>query len=164
MNIALFNFIFYSSSNSIIGKIALFLSYPFAYGVIFILIIWAIFLSKNKMFNFSLLFLSGLSSWVMAFVLKGILQVNRPFVDLNIIPLYKETGYSFPSEHMAVFTAIAVSMFLIDKRAGLVFSVIAILIGLSRIAIGVHYPLDIVGGLAVGLITSLIFIEIFKKV
>jgi membrane-associated phospholipid phosphatase len=65
---------------------------------------------------------------------------------------------------MAVFTSVAVCMFLINKKAGIIFSIFAIFIGLSRIIIGVHYPFDIFGGLAVGLIISLITSEIFKKV
>jgi len=142
----------------------MFLSYPFTYGLIILLILWAIFFSNRKMYNFSLLFLSGLSSWIMASALKNILQLNRPFVNLDILPLYKETGFSFPSEHMVVFTAIAVSMFLINKTAGYIFLIIAILIGLSRIILGVHYPVDIMGGFVVGLIVSLIFKEIFKKI
>jgi len=164
LNQNIFNFFYSFSSNSIIAKSALFLSYPFTYGVLFVLIIWAIFLSKNKIYNFSLLFLSGFFSWVVSSVLKVIWQVNRPFIDLHLIPLYQETGFSFPSNHMAVFTAIAFSMFLINKKAGFVFLLIAFFIGFSRIVIGVHYPIDILGGFIVGLIISLIFREIFKKI
>lgn len=164
MNTEIFFQLYSLSSNPLITKVAMFLSYPFTYGLIILLILWAIFFSNRKMYNFSLLFLSGLSSWIMASALKNILQLNRPFVNLDILPLYKETGFSFPSEHMVVFTAIAVSMFLINKTAGYIFLIIAILIGLSRIILGVHYPVDIMGGFVVGLIVSLIFKEIFKKI
>ena len=158
------NLLYNLSHIPIIAKVALFLSYPFTYGVIFLLIIWALFLSHRKMYNFSLLFLSVISSWLFAAFIKSIVRINRPFVDLGITPLYQESGFSFPSEHSAVFMAIAVSMFLINKKAGFVFLLIAILIGLSRIVIGVHYPIDILGGFAVGFIISLIFTEIFKKI
>ena len=164
MNLYLFNLIFSLSSNYIFAKLALFVSYPLTYGIISLLLIWAIFISKRKMFNFSLFFMSGLFSWILSNIIKNILRLNRPFIDLHITPLYKEVGFSFPSEHMAVFTAIAVCMFFINKKAGYIFSFIAILVGLSRVIIGVHYPVDILGGAIVGLIMSLIFIEIFKKV
>jgi len=164
MNTEIFYFFYNLSSIPFIAKLSLFLSYPFTYGVIFFLIVWVIFLSKRKMFNFSLLFLSGIFSWTTAALLKLIFHINRPFIAEGVIPLYKETGFSMPSEHMAVFTAIAVSIFLISKRAGIIFSIIAILIGLSRIIIGVHYPLDIVVGAIVGLCVSLIITKIFKKI
>ncbi len=164
MNTELFYFFYNLSNTPFIAKASLFLSYPFTYGVIFILFIWVIFFSKRKMFNLSLLFLSSFFSWITAAILKIIFHVDRPFITEGIIPLYKETGLSMPSEHMAVFSAIAISMFLIDKRAGVLFSIIAIFIGFSRIIIGVHYPIDILAGAIVGLIISLITIKIFKKI
>jgi undecaprenyl-diphosphatase len=164
MNIIIFNYFFNLSLIPVIAKLALFLSYPFTYGLIFLLIFWAIFLSRKKMFNFSLLFLSVVFSWITASFIKNTLRFSRPYLELNIVPLFEETGFSFPSEHMAIFTAIAISMFLIDKRAGYIFSLIAILIGLSRIVIGVHYPVDILGGAIVGIVISLIFTSIYKKI
>ncbi len=164
MNNFIFNFLYNLSNYPFFAKLAIFLSYPFTYGVLVVLMIWAIFISKRKMYNFSLLFLSGFFAWIVSSLLKVIWQVNRPFISLHLTPLYKETGFSFPSDHASVFAAIAVSMFLINKKAGLAFSLIAILIGLSRIVIGVHYPIDIIGGFVVGLIISLIFREIFKKI
>lgn len=116
------------------------------------------------MFNFSLLFLSGFSAWFIANIFKNIFKINRPFVDLNINPLVRDVGFSFPSEHATVFMAITVSMFLINKKAGFVFLFLTILIGLSRVVIGVHYPVDIIGGFVVGIIISMIFVEIFKKI
>lgn len=164
MNHSIFYILYNLSSIPIISKIALFLSYPFTYFVIFLLIIWAVFISQRKMYNFSLLFLSGLTSWLVSNILKNIIRMNRPFVDLNIIPVYKEIGFSFPSQHMAVFIAIATSMFFINRKAGYVFLIIAFLIGISRVIIGVHYPVDLLGGLVVGVLVSLIFIELFKKI
>lgn len=162
------NSIFYIINNfSIIPWVAdsaIFLSYLFTYLLIFSLIIWAIFFSQKKMYNFSLLFLSGIFSWFIANILKSLLRINRPFIDLGFSPLRLESGFSFPSEHMTIFTAIATAMFLINKKAGFIFLIIAILIGLSRIIIGVHSPLDILGGLFVGGLVGLIFIKIFKKI
>jgi len=164
MNLHLFNSIFFLSNNPIIAKLSLFISYPFTYIGIIVLIIWAIFLSKRKMYDFSLFFLSGFFSWAVASFIKNTLQINRPHVDLDIIPLYKEIGFSFPSEHMAVYTAFTISMFLINKKFGYVFLFFSIIVGVSRIIIGVHYPVDILGGFFVGLIISLIFTELFKKI
>lgn len=162
------NSIFYIINNfSIIPWVAdsaIFLSYLFTYLLIFSLIIWAIFFSQKKMYNFSLIFMSGIFAWLVASILKRLLRINRPFIDFGFSPLHFETGFSFPSEHMTIFTAIAMVMFLINKKAGIVFLIIAILIGLSRIVIGVHYPLDILGGLFVGGLVGLIFIKIFKKI
>ncbi len=164
MNNEIFYLINNLSTIPIVADLAIFLSYLFTYLLIFLLIIWAIFFSQKKMYNFSLLFLSGIFSWLIANILKITMKVNRPFVDLGIIPLRLEDGFSFPSQHMAVFTALSVAMFLINRKAGFVFLIIAILIGLSRIVVGVHYPFDILGGLFVGALVGLIFIKMFKKI
>ncbi len=164
MNNEIFYIMYNLSTIPIVANSALFLSYLFTYLLIFSLIIWAIFVSQKKMYNFSLLFLSGISSWLVANILKITMKINRPFVELGINPLHHEVGFSFPSQHMAVFTALSVAMFLINKRAGFVFLIIAILIGFSRIIVGVHYPLDILGGLFVGALVGFIIIKIFKKI
>jgi len=144
--------------------LAYFLSYPLTYILIILVLVWAIFFSKRKMFNFSLIFLTGIFSWVIANIIKNILKINRPFIDLDIVALYQDTGFSFPSEHMTVLTAIAVVLYYINKKIGIVFFIITILIGLSRIIIGAHYPIDIIGGLIVGILIALGFIKIFKKI
>jgi undecaprenyl-diphosphatase len=146
------------------ANLSLFLSYFFTYILIFLLIIFFIFFGKRKMYNFSLLFLSGIFSWILANIFKNIFSINRPFIDLNIAPLYSEVGYSFPSVHMTVLTAISFIVFSLNKKIGIIFFMISIITGVSRIIIGVHYPLDILGGLILGLIVSFSLIKIFKQI
>jgi undecaprenyl-diphosphatase len=57
---------------------------------------------------------------------------------------------SFPSDHAAVAFAIAFAVLAFSRRSGIVFLVAATLIGLSRIALGMHYPSDVLAGVAVG--------------
>lgn len=164
LNNEIFYAIYNLSTIPWIADLAIFLSYLFTYLLLFSLVIWAIFFSQKKMYSFSLLFLSGIFSWFAANIIKSIVRINRPFVDLGITPLHSEIGFSFPSEHMSVFMAIAVAMFLLNKKAVIVFLIIAILIGLSRIVIGVHYPLDIIAGIFVGALVGLFFTKLFKKI
>jgi undecaprenyl-diphosphatase len=116
------------------------------------------------MYTFSLLFLSGISSWVVATTLKLVFRTTRPFIEENIVPLYLETGFSFPSSHAAVFASIAVAMFAINKRVGVVLSIIAVFVGISRMVIGVHYPVDVGGGLLLGALVGYLFTKLFKKI
>jgi len=164
MNTEIFLYFFNFSHYARIGELAFFVSYPFFYSILVLLLIWALFFSAKKMFDFSLLFLSATSAWVVSTILKMIFHVERPFIKMNISPLFFERSFSFPSDHMAVFSAIAISMFLIDKRAGVIFSIFAILVGLSRMVLGVHYPLDILGGLLIGLFVGIFYIRIFRKI
>src|SRR4051812_8722936 len=57
---------------------------------------------------------------------------------------------SFPSDHAAVAFAIAFAVLAFSRRGGIVFLAAATVIGLSRIALGMHYPSDVLAGVAVG--------------
>lgn len=57
---------------------------------------------------------------------------------------------SFPSDHAAVAVAIAFAVMAFSRRAGLLFLAAATLIALSRVALGMHYPSDVLAGMVVG--------------
>lgn len=79
---------------------------------------------------------------------------HRPFVtfpnkvvELDVI----QDLTSFPSTHTIFVFAIAVSLWLSDlRKVAAPLIVLAIALGLSRIAVGVHYPFDILGGAILG--------------
>ncbi len=97
-------------------------------------------------------FFSGFSAFVVAALLKGFIHMDRSFVQFNtVLPLFSpDQKYSFPSSHATFFSALAVSIFLSHKKAGYIFMFFAFLIGLARIIAGVHFPLDILAGFALG--------------
>ena len=57
---------------------------------------------------------------------------------------------SFPSDHAAAAFAIAFAVLAFSRRGGLLFLAGATLIGLSRVALGMHYPSDVLAGTVVG--------------
>jgi len=65
--------------------------------------------------------------------------------------------YSFPSGHtISAFSAATFLSFLFRRGAPLFFF-IAILTGLSRIYVGAHFPLDVLGGMTIGISVTAIF-------
>ncbi|MFT7557741.1 MAG: membrane-associated phospholipid phosphatase [Planctomycetota bacterium] len=97
------------------------------------------------------------AAWAVAQVLKYIFQVPRPFLlyPESITPLVDMSSYSFPSGHAAVLMALAVWMIgMRPKWFGVFLVVAALLGGLSRIVAGVHTPLDVVAGWALGYIVG----------
>lgn len=75
----------------------------------------------------------------------------RPFYarPVNLL-FYYPTDSSFPSNATTVGFAIAVSVWLRNRRAGVGFTLAALLLGFARIFCGVHYPGDVVAGALLG--------------
>jgi len=65
---------------------------------------------------------------------------------------YTCTDPSFPSNSAAIAFAFAMGTWFIDRRASIFLFAIAALWSFSRAYCGVHYPLDIVGGAAIGIL------------
>lgn len=83
---------------------------------------------------------------------------ERPFLVMPEVGNYKNflkvTEYtkSFPSGHTALAFALAMVLFLYNKKTGIAAFAVAFLVGLGRILMGVHWPLDVLGGIGVGIL------------
>ena len=63
---------------------------------------------------------------------------------------------SFPSDHATAAFAIAVSILLRSRRIGLLALAMAVVLAVARVAVGVHYPSDVVGGALIGTSVALL--------
>ncbi|MEK7608008.1 MAG: phosphatase PAP2 family protein [Patescibacteria group bacterium] len=78
----------------------------------------------------------------------------RPNTLLGLPSLFAETSSSFPSGHAAFFFALATGIYFMNRRLGIALFALSFLMGIARVAAGVHWPLDIAGGLAVGMFSA----------
>ncbi len=85
----------------------------------------------------------------------------RPFLALGFTPMFPESSNSFPSSHATVLITLAYFAYTLNKRAGIWLFVFALLNGFARVYAGVHWPLDIVGGFAVGLVSFWLTLKAF---
>lgn len=98
----------------------------------------------------------GGAAYVAIYILEHIVQRGRPEAILNandFILRASQDGYGFPSGHMGVMTAVAVTVWpYFSWPLRILAVVLTVLVGWSRIYLGVHFPLDIVGGFLIGLV------------
>ncbi|MBI2610346.1 phosphatase PAP2 family protein [Candidatus Kaiserbacteria bacterium] len=127
------------------------LIYAVAVCVVLILV------SKRKYAYAFGLSISVASAGILILILKGLVERARPPGEFQA---YLETWYSFPSAHAALAVALYGFLLLlawrrIDRQiwryVGIVgMALTIILVSLSRIYLGVHYPSDVLGGVLLG--------------
>ncbi|HEY4497989.1 MAG TPA: phosphatase PAP2 family protein [Candidatus Paceibacterota bacterium] len=79
-------------------------------------------------------------------------QQPRPFelLDVSKQLLYHTAGNALPSGHATAAFALATAVFLWSRKWGLVLYAAALLVGISRIIGGIHWPTDIIAGAIIG--------------
>jgi undecaprenyl-diphosphatase len=91
-------------------------------------------------------------------VLSHLVDRARPFVS-DPGGVHQFTHHAadagFPSDHATASFAIATAIVLRNRRWGIVALVLATLLALTRVAIGVHYPSDVLAGAALGAATAI---------
>lgn len=93
---------------------------------------------------------SGVLSFAVA-LLAGLVYVNpRPFISEHIVPLIPHApDNGFPSDHALLVGLIASVLYPFDRRVSAVLWVIAIVVAASRVFVGVHHSVDVVGSFVI---------------
>jgi undecaprenyl-diphosphatase len=128
---------------------------------------------KKKTWLFALFLVLTLiaSDVTSSYILKNVINRLRPCRELDLKPLIYSFGqkcggkFGFVSSHAA--NSVALLFFSIRsldfKHSGIHFLwIIPILVGFSRIYLGVHYPGDILGGAVVGLFWGWCFSKMYR--
>lgn len=113
------------------------------------------FIYKKKFYTLSFLCIGTFGSIAIGWVLKFLVDRPRPSVVSHLVPSY---GASFPSAHSIYAASLAcITLYLIrhlssSRRLFLLLFVgcWAMVMGLSRIYLGVHYPSDVMAGWGLG--------------
>jgi len=110
----------------------------------------------------------GLADLSSHLILKTIFERVRPCSDLpNVhLLLYNNcpTTYSFPSNHAVNCFTAAMMVSFFYKKTGVLLFLLAMLVAISRVYIGVHYPFDTVGGAMWGMLGATVVLISANKI
>lgn len=110
-----------------------------------------------------LVFACSVGTGLIMWLLKGVFERERPSIVTHIDP---PGGHSFPSGHSMISAALYMTLATLIARTLerrrlkvfviLVGALLTMLVGLSRMYLGVHYPTDVIAGWTAGAIWALI--------
>lgn len=126
--------------------------------------------------------LIGAATLIITFIitnlcLKPWIARTRPYEVIEGLTriIEKQSDRSFPSGHTANSMAVGVSLWLVSRKyemlgdkklyfpktAGWIVLIWSILVGLSRLYVGVHFPTDVLGGAIIAIVDSLIVYHLY---
>ena len=94
-----------------------------------------------------------IASYAVGFLLKHYIAKPRPFLQLGAVhQRWTDSGTSFPSGHVMLATVVMLCILpYLPKWLKWLVPVVILAVALSRIYLGLHTPIDVIGGFAVGL-------------
>lgn len=112
------------------------------------------------------LFSAGLALLINQAIAKLIWDRKRPFAAHPSAHVWGARTHdaSFPSDHASASFAIGFAVVMFDRAVGALFLAAALAIGVGRVFVGEHYPLDVAAGCLVGLAAALVVVKLGRPV
>lgn len=163
MNMELFRLINnLANKNSVLDNIMIFFSKDVPYifmaavAIIFILGIWKKNVEYRKVaFN---TFVITVINLMLSFMIGSIYYVDRPFVHNKVNLLFPHVrDASFPSDHVTGTMSIAFGLRKYNKLLSGILTTISIIVAFSRVYVGQHYPIDVLGAYIIVFAASYIY-------
>ncbi|MES2214089.1 MAG: phosphatase PAP2 family protein [Patescibacteria group bacterium] len=108
--------------------------------------------------------ISAAVSYAIAKAVSHLYVDPRPFVVTHVAPLIPHAADNgFPSDHALLVGVVASVVSLYDRRFGAVLWFIAFLVGISRVIVGVHHLVDILGSFLIASVSSYVVYRMWQR-
>ena len=116
--------------------------------------------------------LGGLAAFVLVRLLAAEINIARPFASYWPVSAPSDMPYvfdglrrlaSFPGDHAAMLAALAAALFFWNRQLGWLMTGAALVMCLCRVAVGFHYPLDVMAGAFIGFACVWLPLNAYRK-
>lgn len=149
-------------------KVVVFFASYLAYILIALFLALLLISQYSRREKLQILLVAGVSTIIARFGITELIRFfyhrQRPFTDLSVNQLLTSNEWSFPSGHSAFFFALATAVYLYNKKWGIGFFAAAVLMTLSRVIAGIHYPSDVLAGALIGIAAACVTFYIARKI
>ncbi len=152
----LFLFIYNSTNSTQVKKVFNFItkiSKPF-FMLTYALLLLFLFITSSP--SLLIVFIKPLFVLILCKILRKLINRKRPYLVFKTLNLPKKEDASLPSNHTASSFIISFMFLYVYPPLGIIMIALAVLVSLSRIIIGIHFPLDILSGFLISLIIFLV--------
>ena len=153
-----------ANKNTVLDKIMIFFSKDIFMAVIAIVFILGV-VKKNEEYRKASVnaFVITVINLILSFIIGSIYYVDRPFVHNKVNLLMPHSAdASFPSDHATGTMSIALGLGKYNRILGVIMTILSIIVGFSRVYVGNHYPLDVIGAYIMALITNYLYNLVLK--
>lgn len=120
--------------------------------------------------QFIVMAFAGVCGYVTARLVALQLDLNRPFKGYLPVRAPIEGAFeglrsfgSFPSDHAVLLAILPISLLYWDRGLAGIWFVLALFLAATRVAVGFHYPVDMLGGALIGIIYGGGLLAIYKR-
>lgn len=120
-------------------------------AIVLVAVVAGVLVERRRLRVGVVVLLAGGLAWIGATLVKEAVERPRPPAAGAEVELHDDAdGFAYPSAHVSVATASLTAAALATRRNPSAALAVGTVVGVGRMAAGVHLPLDVVGGLGMG--------------